>query len=93
MDEKRLALCVVKAVTDFLTEMDSAKTSPNIVTMNREQYEAVRNQFPYLIDGTHYIDGSNRLKILINSEENTIVGVGLSFYTEDVIEYKSIVST
>lgn len=91
--DKKLALCVVKAITDFLTEMDGAKTKPNIVTMNNEQYEAVKCQFPYLISGEFYLDGNNKLKILLNSKETDVVGVGFSFYTDDVLKYKSVVSS
>jgi hypothetical protein len=86
MEKKNLALCVVKAVTGFLLEMEGSKTLPNTVNMNREQYEAVMSQFPYLIQDDFYIDGNNKLRILISESE--VVAVGFSYYTDDVLMYR-----
>jgi hypothetical protein len=88
MQDKELAMCVVKAISEFLLEMEGAKTRPNVVHMHKEQLKAVKTKFPYLIEAGAYKDGNDRLKIILNDSDDYTVGVSFSFYTEHVQEYK-----
>ena len=82
MTSKNEALSLVKAISSFILEHEGAKTVPTTVHMTETQKEAIKTEFPYLIEGNFYKDGNTKLQILLNHPDNSTIGVGLTFFTE-----------
>lgn len=89
MDSTHKALCIVKAIAEFIAEHESSYTKPTTVHMTEEQREIVSKSFPYLISGEFYCcSDEHKMKIILSDPKETAVGVGYVYFTEEVDDYK-----
>jgi len=85
LTNKKLATAILKALSEFLKEFEGSKTTPNVVLLSLDNFNCLRDYFPYLIDGLTMNYSGKDYRVIITKD--TAVGLAFSYHTDFVLEY------
>jgi len=77
---------IIKTISTLLQEFEGAKTVPNVVFMTSEDFEIVKELFPYLIEDNYLTYEKRKMQVIFTAQKAT-VGLAFSFHTDYVEHY------